>query len=141
MIELLIVIGITMLLAGVSSVVYGNLQTSTQLNETASQVAQNLRLVKEQSISGFNNTAHGIKFETSRYTLYQGDSYATRDSSYDRIYSFASALNVSTTLINNEINFSKGVGVFNATGTVIIDHLAGGTKIIFIDDNGMIKEQ
>ena len=24
--------------------------------------------------------------------------------------------------------------MFNATGTVIIDHLAGGTKIIFIDD-------
>ncbi|NQV88131.1 MAG: hypothetical protein HQ402_01060 [Parcubacteria group bacterium] len=141
MIELLIVIGITTILAGVSSVVYGNLQVSSQLNETSAQITQNLRIAREQSSSGLNNIAHGVEFTSSQYTIYQGASYATRDSSYDRVYSLPSAVTLSTTLTGDEVLFSKGVGIPSTTGTITITHSVNGSKTISVNNQGIILEQ
>lgn len=141
LIEILVVISLTMLLAGVSSVVYGNIQVSTQLNETSSQIAQNLRLAKEQSASGKNNAAHGIKFDANQYTLFQGSSYLTREVSFDRVYVLGSGLSLATTLIGNEIVFSKGVGDPNTNGTITLSHIVNGSRSITINNYGVILEQ
>ena len=60
-IELLIAIGITVVLVAAASPIYGNLQVSTQLNESSAQITQDLRLAREQSRAGVNGAAHGIK--------------------------------------------------------------------------------
>lgn len=141
LVELLIVIGIMMILAGVSSVVYGNLQQSAQLNETGAQMTQNLRVVREQSNAGKNNAAHGIRFEPSRYTLFQGATYATRESAYDRVYTLAPALSLTTTFVGDEVVFSKGVGTPTMAGTITMVHSVSGSKTILVEDNGTIQEQ
>jgi len=141
LIELLIVVGITTILAGVSAVVYGNLQVSAQLNDISSQVTQNLRLAKEQSAAGLNNVAHGIKFDSNQYILYQGSSYLTRDSSYDRIFPLPSSLILTAVVPGQEIVFSKGVGLPSATGTLVFSHSVNGTKTIIINELGSIFEQ
>ena len=141
LVELLIVLGVTSILAGVSAVVYGNLQVSAQLNDISSQVTQNLRLAREQSLSGLNNIAHGIKFDSNQYTLYQGSSYITRDASYDRTFTFPNSLTLTASLPGQEIIFSKGVGLPNATGTLVFSHSVTGTKTILINELGSIFEQ
>ncbi len=108
LIELLVVIGITAILVMASLPIYGNLQISAQLNGNAAQIAQNLRLSREQSLAGLNAAAHGIKFFPNQYVLYQGSSYALRNVSYDRTYNLAGVLTLSTTIPGDEINFSKG---------------------------------
>ncbi len=140
LIELLIVIGITTILAGVSAVVYGNLQVSAQLNDISAQVAQNLRLAREQSLAGLNNSAHGIKFNSNQYILYQGSSYITRDASYDRVFSFPNSLVLTTAISGSEVIFSKGVGLPSATGTLVFNHSVSGTKTILINELGSIQE-
>jgi prepilin-type N-terminal cleavage/methylation domain-containing protein len=147
-IELLIVITITLILAAASVPIYGNLQVSAQLNENSAQIIQALRTAREYSVAGFNNVQHGVFFEINpdsddRYILYQGSTYATRNSSYDRAVTLDSSLTLSTSLTGgaNEVNFSKGLGTPIQIGTITLTHDASGSKVIVVNSFGMVEEQ
>lgn len=141
LVELMIVIGITTILTGVSSVVYGNLQKSTQLNDISAQISQNLRLAREQSLAGLNDKSHGVKFNSNQYILYQGDNYTGRSVAYDRSFSVSSALTITADVSGQEVNFSRGTGLPSATGTITIAHSIGGAKSVIINSDGIILEQ
>lgn len=143
--ELLIVIGIFAIIAAVAVPIYGNWQTMAQSDEAASAIIQNLRLAKTRSEAGLNNAPHGIYLEVNEstddtFTIYQGNSYASRNTDYDQETILASALNLTTTLAGNEINFTKGLGEPSATGTITIVHEATNeTIIISINSSGVIE--
>lgn len=139
-IELLIVVGITVILAAAASPIYGNLQVSTQLNEVSAQIAQDLRLAHEQSRAGVNGAAHGVKFEQSRYTVFQGSSYFSRSSAYDRVNVFSDSLTIVTNFLNDEVVFPPGIGSPNASGTIIITHAAKGSRTITLNSVGSVTE-
>jgi prepilin-type N-terminal cleavage/methylation domain-containing protein len=141
LIELLIVVSISLLLAVAAIPIYSNLYGGTQLGETEMQVIQNLRLAREDAVSGLNNAAAGVMFLGTSYVIYQGSSYATRNSAYDRTYTLDNALTITTTLTNNEVNFSKIVGNPNNTGTVTIIHSTMGAKVITINRLGAVDVQ
>ncbi len=140
-IELLIVISITAILAAAASPIYSNLQVSTQLDESSAQIAQDVRLAREQSLAGVHGVAHGVRFNASSYTLYQGASYATRSAAYDQVNTFSSALAITTTFPNSEIVFTAGTGMPSATGTIIVSHAVSGTRTILVNDIGAVDEQ
>ncbi len=144
-IELLVVIGIAVVLAAAAAPLYGNLQVSVQLNENISQIIQTTRSARENSFSRLNNSSHGVYFEINpsgndRFILYQGDSYAARDASHDRAVILDPSLSLSTTLSGNEVNFSKGLAVPNATGTVTISHDVKGSRTMAVNRLGMVEE-
>jgi len=92
-----------------------------------------------------NNSSHGVYFEINtgsadRFILYQGGSYAGRDTTYDRPTTLDNVLSLSTIISGNEVNFSKGLGVPNATGTVILTHDVTGSKTMSINDFGIVEE-
>lgn len=150
-IELLVVIGISVILAAAVAPLYNGLQVSSQLNDNTSLIIQALRLARERSVSGYNNSRHGVYFDNnpggvSSYILYQGDSYAARQSSYDRRNVFDQALTVSSTgLILNgtdiDINFSRGIGTPNNTGTLRLIHDVTGGRNIILNAIGKIEEE
>ncbi|MFC1701097.1 Tfp pilus assembly protein FimT/FimU [Patescibacteria group bacterium] len=141
-IELLIVIAIMLVIAVAASPIYGNLMASSQLNENTSQIIQIVRTAREQSSAWLNDSAHGVYFNITekKYILYQGDSYASRNTNYDRETSLDSSLSLSTTLSNNEINFSKGLGMPNNTGNITLSHDASNSRIITINSFGMTEQ-
>ena len=139
-VELIMVIAITFLIAAAVAPVYSNLQTSAQLNETTSQVVQFLRIGRQQSVDRFNNTNHGVYFQADRYTLYQGTSYAARNTAYDREVVLADPLSISTSLTNDEVNFSKGLGEPNNMGNITINHEIEGFKNITINEYGAVGD-
>jgi prepilin-type N-terminal cleavage/methylation domain-containing protein len=140
LVELLVVIGITLVVAVTAVPIYGNLQVSSQLNENSSLIIQTVRTARERSVGRLNNAAHGVYITASAYTLYQGASYATRNSSYDRTTTLDSVLTMSTTLAGDEVNFSKGLGVPNTTGTITLTHDVQGSKTITINSFGAIQD-
>jgi prepilin-type N-terminal cleavage/methylation domain-containing protein len=140
LIELLVVIAITLVLAAAALPLYGGLQVSAQLNENSSLLIQTVRTARERSVARVNDTAHGVYVTASTYTLYQGASYAARDSSYDRTAALDSALSLAATLTGDEVNFSKGLGVPDNTGTITLTHDVQGTKTITINSFGMVEE-
>jgi prepilin-type N-terminal cleavage/methylation domain-containing protein len=145
LIELLIVVAITLILAVAVAPLYGNLTVSSQLNDNSAQIVQTLRIARERSVARVNNSAHGVYFEINpsakdKFILYQGSSYAGRDSDYDRSTTMDSALSISETLSGTEVNFSKGFGKPNTTGTVTLTHDVNGTRVITINSFGMVEE-
>lgn len=146
LIELIIVMAIMLILVAIGAPIYGNLQVKSQLNENASQLVQNLRIIKVRSIAGLNNSAHGVYFEINpetndQYILYQGSSYASRDSSYDLVITLDQVLTITTSLTGQEVNFSQGLGVPDNTGEIILSHDTSGNKVISINALGLIQEQ
>lgn len=141
LVELLIVIAITLILAAAALPIYGNLQVSAQLNETTSQITQTLRIAQNNSLNRINSNTHGVKFEIDKFILYQGDSYSTRDSEYDRETQLDVPLSISTNLNGDEIVFTKSFGLPNSTGTVTLTHEVEGMGYILINDLGIIEEE
>lgn len=144
-IELLIVIGLTVILASATIPVYGQLQNSSQFNSAISETAQALRLAREYSLAGRNNSSFGVYFEVNEYgsdkcVLYQGDSYLTRDESYDIELVFEKTVNITTTLIDNEVNFSKGSGRPSNTGGIKFTANNGTERTIQIYDLGAVTQ-
>jgi prepilin-type N-terminal cleavage/methylation domain-containing protein len=147
LIELLIVISVTLVLAVASAPIYGNLQVSSQLNDSGDQIIQTLRTAHAYSMGRLNNASHGVYFEINpsaadRFILYQGTTYATRDSTYDRAATLGSNIVISTTLSGNETSFSKGIGSPSATGTITVSHeVLQSTRVIEINGHGSIELQ
>jgi prepilin-type N-terminal cleavage/methylation domain-containing protein len=145
LIEVLIVIGITVVVAAASVPLYGNLQASSQLNENSAQIIQVLRTARERSQVRFNNASHGVYFDlagsTDRFIMYQGESYATRQSELDRITTLDRALQLSTTLSGTEVNFSRSLGQPNSIGTITLNHEVTGSRVININSLGSIEEE
>jgi len=141
MVELIVVIGIILITVAFASPIYGNLQVSSQMNENTAQIEQALRIARERSIAGLNNSRHGVKFANDAYTIYQGSSFSTRDSSYDRKATINDALSISTTYINEDINFEKGSGLPDQVGTTTLRHRLGNEAKIINNDLGVVKTE
>ncbi|HMB65953.1 MAG TPA: type II secretion system protein [Patescibacteria group bacterium] len=149
LIELLIVIGIFVILAAATFPIYGNLQANARLDESSSVLAQRLRLARNRSEAGYNNSRHGVYFlknaegNRDKYVLYQGPSYSSRDSSHDYSTLLKSGLDLSLPGGGSsyEINFSQGLADPSATGTVMIGHETKGSVDIIIKESGAVWKQ
>lgn len=139
MVEILLVISIFVLLSAVSLPFYNNLHIDLLIKKTGIDITQSLRLAKVRSESWLNNSAHGVYFSTSTITVYQGDSYALRDSVYDEEFLVTNPLSLSYDIVSRDINFSKGLGSPSATGTIqILNSTTSTIKTITINDLGII---
>ncbi|MDA2936197.1 DNRLRE domain-containing protein [Patescibacteria group bacterium AH-259-L05] len=145
LIELLIVISVMVIVIAAGVPLYGNLQVTSQLNENTNQIIQTIRTAHQRSVSRVNDSSHGVRFEINpssndQYILYQGSSYSTRDSSYDRTVTLDSPLHIATTLSGNEVNFSRSLGTPNTTGSIVLSHDTTGTRAISINSFGIVEE-
>ncbi|MEK7648943.1 MAG: prepilin-type N-terminal cleavage/methylation domain-containing protein [Patescibacteria group bacterium] len=143
LIELLVVSGITLLLVAAAFPIYSNLQVSSQLNEGAAQLIQNLRLMRTMSAARLHNIPHGIYFDSNptgpdRYVVFQGTSYAAREQGYDRVVQLDSAISLAPSLTqgSQEIVFSNTFALPSATGTVILTHSVSGARTLSINGAG-----
>lgn len=142
-IELILVVAISLIVLSASIPIYGNLQGTSQLNDTTSGLVQTIRTAKDRSVNRLNNSSHGIYLNinpigTDSYVLYQGNSYATRDSVYDREIELGEAVSLSSTLTSNEVSFSRGLGLPSEIGTITVTHSVNGSKLIDINTQGLI---
>lgn len=145
LIELLIVISIMLIVAVVAIPIYGKLQVSTQLNENTTHVIQMTRNARQQSVVRYNASPHGVFFEINaedkdRVILFQGASYATRDSQYDREFVLEKAITLSTTLDQTQVTFSQGLGKAIHTGTVTLTHDVAGARSVSVNAFGKVEE-
>ena len=144
MVEVLLVTALSAILVGTAIPMIGNLQGSAQLNNNSSRIIQSVRIARERSVNRLNNKRHGIYFDVStefdKYVLYQGDSYASRDIEFDIETELPDVLILTTTVVGNEINFSRGNGVPDEIGIINIDHRSGGGRSININSIGLTEE-
>jgi prepilin-type N-terminal cleavage/methylation domain-containing protein len=145
LVELLVGITLMLILASVATPIYGNMQVSAQINDNTAQIIQTIRIARARSIARQNGAAHGVYFEINagdhdRYILYQGASYALRTAELDRSTELDDALSLATTLTGSEVNFSRGFGVPDNSGTVTLTHDVQDVRTIDINGAGKIEE-
>lgn len=150
LVELLIVISIGVVVVAAAIPLYGNLHSSTQIGETTTQIVQTLRTARQKSISGLNNSAHGVYLdiedgENHAFILYQGDSFAARQAQYDRREEISISLSIVNATLNLtgediDINFSRGKGLPNNIGSFNIVHDVLDFNTITINELGLIEE-
>lgn len=144
--ELLIVLAIGVALLAAAAPIYGNLHLTADLNSLTMELEQNLRLVSTRAAGGWRGVRHGLYLNISpggadSYTLYQGDSYPTRDGNYDQVVNLPPTVNLSFVLPTPDISFRRGSGLANSAGTIILAHQTWGTRTISLNQVGLIARE
>jgi hypothetical protein len=98
-----------------------------------------LRLAAMESRAGRQDSVYGIKFESDRYIIYQGGSYALRESSADRVVSLPNNLSLQTTVAGEEVVFDRR-GRAQQTGEVTISHGFGKEMSVVINEWASFKQ-
>lgn len=135
LVELIVVVGLVVILISVSLFSYNSFFTTDVLRSAKFEVMENLRLAETEAREGKNNSAFGIYFEPSRYTLYQGNSYSARSAGQDIVFDLSNGIRISNL---SEINFAEKTGLPSAAGSLILTGRGNKTETIFINQSGLI---
>ncbi len=152
LLELMIVIGLGLILFTGASALFGNLQTTTQLNQTSSQLIQALRLAQQKSIVNYLDSSYGIYLdvrnnESDQYILYRGSSYDSRIVNDDLIFELPKTINFSFVDFNLtgddvDINFSRNQGLPDNSGLINLNQSINNKSIsIRVKTNGLIERE
>ncbi len=117
LIELLVVIGLFSLLASLGLFINLGFYRTYSLNSERDTLISILRKVRSESITNTGQVAHGIHMESNRYVVFQGGSYAVRDTSKDQVFSLSPATTLSGP---SEIIFTQLSGSANQSANISI---------------------
>lgn len=139
LIELLIVVAIIGLLAGLSIPFAQSMLVSSDLATEVDAIAASLRRAQQQAMDGLASGGWGVHFEPSQrqYTLFQGATYASRDSSFDQTEDFTATFAL-TTDFGADLIFTATIGLPSASGTVSFSG-GGQTGKVQVNSQGRIE--
>lgn len=127
LLELIVVIGIIGVAAGISVPVYRDYQIRSDLYLATEQVTQGLGRAQMRAQSAEEDDAWG--FYVPAGVLFKGESYATRDPSFDELYPMPATIGVTGIL---EVAYSKIEGKPSLTGPVTLTTINEDQRTIFI---------
>lgn len=142
LIEIVLVIAITAILATVGTTSYINLQKRQSLDAMVNKIVLDLRLASDKARAQEDDLGWGIRFTNSAsgtdyYEIWKGTSYATgvkTSKTNLNALSFSDPVSGSS----EDIIFSKGTGLPTAAASISITNTTD-TKVISIDQNGRIN--
>lgn len=132
-IELVIVVTIFILFAGISQITFFDFQRKSNLEISANNVVEALRYAKSNAQQVQNDTKWGVKINGSNVIVFSGNSYDARNTAFDKEIT----LNGILTSGLSEIIFQKVTGETINTGTITLT-LGSQTKNIVINEKGTI---
>ncbi len=135
LLELMLVVATITILAGIAIPVYAHLQVSNDLAVDTNISLQTLRRAQTLSQVVDGDSTWGVEFQTSSITLFQGTSYATRNTNFDEVYTLSG--NVTPSGITEEV-FSKLLGIPNTTGTITLTSSNNDIQNITIGSKGQL---
>ncbi|QQG47356.1 MAG: type II secretion system protein [Candidatus Woesebacteria bacterium] len=138
LIELLLVVAIISTIAILSSSFYSRFLTQNDVASTVNQLttafstAQFYSIVSRKSAS----TGWGVNIASGIVTIYQGNSYLTRNSSFDEKVRINPKILVTGA---SDINFARVTGIPNTTAAITISGL-GTTKTLSVNSYGVVSK-
>ena len=136
LVEILLSVGLLLLLSGISLPVFqgmilkNDLETATNYTVKALHIAQ----LNSQAVKTDHNW--GIKLQSGLVTIFNGATYASRDTTYDQTYDLSSNISLAGL---NEIVFSKLTGEPIQFGNINISTNYNDSKTISINSKGIIN--
>jgi prepilin-type N-terminal cleavage/methylation domain-containing protein len=135
MIELMVVLGITALLATMGLPALNLARVNIALKSDTDEIVSALRLAQHRAVVSQGNTVHGVAFEAANYTLYGGDWAAPSNPAE---YSLKSGISIAAGA-GTQVVFDRLTGVASP-GTITIT-AAGRNKTVTVNEWGQISVQ
>ncbi len=141
LLEMLIVLAIITIIAGISMQVFQSLYQDSALRAGGSEVYGALVSARSDTLAAQNDTVYGVRVSSSTVTRFIGASY-TPGSATNKVYTFEGEVFATSSLITSGTNiiFERLTGEPSATGTIYIRDTNGtGTTTIVIHASGLIE--
>lgn len=105
-----------------------------ELDSVARSFASTARYAQTRAQAGELDAAWGVTIATGSITLFQGATYATRDSAYDQDVPIPSSFVVTGT---SEFDFEEGTGRTTA-GTLTLTDSGGSSRVVEVNEFGTV---
>lgn len=135
--EIIMVLVIFLVLVGVSVPFYSYFQSFSASESAKQEVLEIIRLTHAKAIAGENNTNHGVYYNNTQWTTYQGNDYAGRVQIYDQTFELPNNLSFSS---SGEVNFQINTGIPSSTNAItLINSINDSTQTISINSLGLLE--
>jgi len=134
LVEILIVVAILSLIGGFGIIVSANFYRNQSILADQSDLISLLRKARNSALNNLNESGHGVYIGADEYVVFQGDTYATRNTVFDEEYSHSGGLQFSGL---QEITFQQLEGNANASGTIAVSN-GVQTTTVSINSEGRI---
>jgi len=114
--------------------VISNFLVRNNLQNKVNEVVSTLRTAQLNSISSKGDSRWGVTATTDDIILFRGDSYASRDPTYDEKFSIPK----SVTVTSFEVAFNKLTGNPNQVLTVILSNNIGESYTVSLNEVGIV---
>ncbi|MDE2438485.1 MAG: hypothetical protein KGN01_03785 [Patescibacteria group bacterium] len=132
--ELLVTIGIGTILIALLPISFSGAYQDYLLTSERNMIVFTLQKARNEAMSNFDQSDHGVYIQQNAYTVFQGTSYASRNPAYDEI--FPASGGVAKTGLS-EIDFDQLTGGTAASGTITLT-TAQKSLLISINPAGQI---
>lgn len=143
LIEVLVVIGILVVLIGVSLTAFIKNSSKSNLDKEAKIILSYINNAREQTISSSDNSEYGVYFASTSVTVFKGKVYpASTSTIYEISAPSVSIFSFSLTGNTDRFYFKKITGEPSATGTIVIRNSANNMiQTITVKPTGIIQIQ
>lgn len=143
-IELLTIVGIIAILAVLAFPAFHNFQLKSDLEDSAEEIINTLRLAQNKTIASEGLSSWGVYFTTTtpphQYTLFKGESYSSRDPLDDTVRKISGTVLISEVNLGagQEVVFNKVSGDSRQSGSVKLSSKADASqfKTVYIETSG-----
>jgi len=136
-VELMVVIGVLTILIAISVPSFIFFQKGSSLDNDAEKIINVLRLAQSKTLASEGSNQYGVYFQIpNQYILFKGTDYASRDLSYDKVYTVSSGVEIYDGF--NEVAFERLTGLASQPGSVSLRLISepAKTKTIYIEGSG-----
>lgn len=143
LVELILVIAILGILAGVFFFSFSSLLIKTELDTKSIEVRNLLRTAQNQAAARWNDSRWGVYFDipASQATLFAGPSFAARNQQFDTLLALPLSVKINALIINGggtEVVFRRGSGETTQFGSVTLTGANGTPQTIYFNAIGQI---
>lgn len=136
LLEVMLSVALLAIIGIFSAPVFHNFQVRNDQDIAVESGVHILRQAQSYARSGSNNTDWSVHFSTSSITLFQGQQFLSRDTSWDEVALLPGSVTISGT---SEISFLLSSGQVSTTGTIYFISTNGETRNIAVNKYGTIE--
>lgn len=136
LVEVMLSIALFALLVGISFPVFQQTQNQNAAILAANTIEQSVHRAAQLARAGQSDSDWGVKIASGSITVFQGSSYAARNTDYDEVFSIPSNVSFSTT---PEMVFAKITGVSSADHSITVGSSSGVSVALTVSTNGVVN--
>jgi Tfp pilus assembly protein FimT len=142
LIELLIIVGITLLLATITGLAFQTFQRESNLANNTEEVINLLRVAKSKTIASEGALNYGVHLESDKFVLFQGTVYDPLDTNNEthNLSQRVEIYEINLTGGGSEVVFDRITGMTSQDGNVSLRLKAdpSRTRIIYVQGSGQV---